>query len=71
MQGLNLAVNFMIISLYVVRKVACSSLKVWVKGRTGQEFHSTRKMLTVGGGGRCLVVHSVPRLTVNCGKWQG
>lgn len=56
------------ISLYC-KKVTCSSLKVWVKDRTGQEFRSTRKMLTLGGG-HCLVVCSSPGLVINCIKWQ-
>jgi len=52
------------ISLYC-KKVAYSSLKVWVKGRTGS--HSTRKTLILEGGHHPLV-HSVPSLRMNCGK---
>lgn len=56
------------ISLYC-KKVTCSSLKVWVKERTGQEFHHTRKMLMVGGGHHLVVCRS-PGLVMNCGKRQ-
>lgn len=69
MQGLNLAVNFTIILLHIVKEVVCPSSRSWDKGGTEQEFHHARKFFDTGKKLPCFA-KSVLSAMKNGDIWQ-